>query len=373
VNEPKTSANGGADPGRLLGYLQAAGAVGAAVVGLTAYVYLLGGTVVWLRITAARLPSDNATVAFQDRVLLATGLKALFFELLLLAVITLVVWTAWRTARRLDIGTRADQRHLVSLVIRTLLASLVAGLTIIALLVRAFDVYSGKDAALILSAFVVFGCALGALELTGKLPSRTRKLLAEHPWAGDLKAVASVIATVVVVVVALVYMAVPLGLTVLVLLALLYLGGKVDLLPQADSMRDLIVAIVILAAALNAVIVPYLATPPVTFDRATVVTKDDREITGAFIGRSGEGVFLATCSPRNPVTSEEARVRVIPAEDVKTVVLGGFRYSFDVGRRPSLFALTRYFVDGEALHRDDDGFQLDVRGDREVCGEKALG
>jgi hypothetical protein len=356
-----------------LEYLQAGGAIGAGLVGLTAYVYLLGGIVAWLRITAARLSSDNATSAFQDRALLATGLKALLFELFLLGAISLVVWLAWRAARHIDSQARKDQAHLVQYVAFVLLASLVAGLTTAALLVEAFDVDVDDKAGAIILCFLGVGLLLGGLDLTERVPHWLYRERREHSWIGPALWVLRLFVTTLVTVTALIFMAVPLAITTLVLLALLHLGSRIDLLPQARGMRDLLPAVAILAAALNAVIIPYLATPPVTFDRATVLTQKDEEIVGAFIGRSNEGVYLATCNQQRPTVSKEARIKLIPAEEVKAVVLGGFPYSFDVGRRPSLLALTKYFVDGSPLSHDDDGFQLDLRGERHVCGIKGPG
>lgn len=358
------------DRSRWIEYLQAGGAIGAALLGLTAYVYLLGGIVAWLRITAARLPSDNATSAFQDRVLLATGLKALLFELVLLGAISLVVWLAWRAARHIDSQARKDQAHLVHYVAFVLLASLVAGLTTVALLVEVFDVDVADEAGAVILCFLGVGLILGGLDLTERVPQWLHREQLAHSWVGPALRVLRLLVTAVVIVTALIFMAVPLGITTLVLLALLHLGSRIDLLPKARGMRDLLPAVVILAAALNAVIIPYLATPPVTFDRVTVLTQKDDKIVGAFIGRSSEGVYLATCEQQRPTVSKEARIELIPAEEVKAVVLGGFRYSFDVGRRPSLFALTKYFVDNSPLRRDDDGFQLDLRGERHVCGIK---
>jgi hypothetical protein len=358
------------DRSRWIEFLQAGGAIGAALLGLTAYVYLLGGIVAWLRITAARLPSDNATSAFQDRVLLATGLKALLFELVLLAAISLVAWLTWRAARHIDSQARKDQAHLVHYVAFVLLASLVAGLTTVALLVEVFDVDVADEAGAVILCFLGVGLILGGLDLTERVPQWLHRERLTHSWIGPVLWVLRLLVTVVVVVTALILMAVPLGITTLVLLALLHLGSRIDLLPKARGMRDLLPAVVILAAALNAVIIPYLATPPVTFDRVTVLTQKDDKIVGAFIGRSSEGVYLATCEQQRPTVSKEARIELIPAEEVKTVVLGGFRYSFDVGRRPSLFALTKYFIDNSPLYRDDDGFQLDLRGERHVCGIK---
>jgi hypothetical protein len=62
----------------------------ASLVGLGAYLYLLGGLVWWLRFTAARLPADEAIGAIDGKRLLTTGLKAMLFELLVLGVLMLI-------------------------------------------------------------------------------------------------------------------------------------------------------------------------------------------------------------------------------------------------------------------------------------------
>jgi hypothetical protein len=352
-------------------YLQTGATIAAGLVGLTAYVYLLGGAVLWLRIYAARLPADNATVAFQDRVLLATGLKALFFELALLGAVGALVWVVWKAARRLDRNEEREQRQLVSSVILLLLRSLIFGLAGIALAVRLFDdLYAGEDAALVLLAIVMAGLALGAVSLAGKTPkpigSLDKGIRRSRP-APYLEA----LLTLAVIFIAFTYMAVALGLTVLVLLALLLLGRRATLLPQIESPKDLVAPVLVIALALNVIIVPYLATPPVTFDHVWVTTRDDEELDGAFLGRTGEGVFLATCKQRSPTRSKEARIQVIPVADVKHVVVGGFKYSFDVGNRPSLYGLIRHFATGDNLSDFDNGLQLDTRKAPDVCGEKA--
>ncbi|HET7507325.1 MAG TPA: hypothetical protein VFJ53_03110 [Solirubrobacterales bacterium] len=355
--------------------MQAGATVAAGIVGLTAYVYLLGGTIFWLRIYAARLPADNATVAFQDRALLAIGIKALLFELLLLGLAAFVVWGIWKGARHLDHQEERDQRQLISYVILVLLRALLAGLTLVSLLSpHGLDVYSGSGAGWVLLGFVLVAFAIAAVDLSGNTPARIEKLegkVLESEWFQLLR----FILALVVIVVALLCMAVALGITVLVLLTLLVLFHRYRRSPPPPgprSTRELLLPAAILAMALNLVIVPYLATPPVTFDHAAVTTSEG-EIEGAYLGRTGEGVFLATCRPRtgNPKRSYEGRIEVVPAEDVKHVVVGGFKYSFDVGNRPSLYALLEHFATGENMDRSDDGFQLDVRSPPNVCGKKS--
>ena len=96
-------------------------------------------------------------------------------------------------------------------------------------------------------------------------------------------------AALLVIFIAVAYMAVALGLTVLVLLALLvlfqrYRGQIRETEPEPRNLRELVLPALILATALNLVIVPYLATPPVTFDHAWVTTKGGGEVDGAYLG-----------------------------------------------------------------------------------------
>lgn len=355
--------------------VQTGATLAAGVVGLTAYVYLLGGTIFWLRIYAARLPADNATVAFQDRALLAAGIKVLLFELLLLGLAAGIVWGIWKGARHLDHQEERDQRELVSYVISVLLRSLIAGLTLISLLAAPFlDLYSGKGAGWVLLGFVLVGLAIAAMDLSGHMPPRVEKL-GEKAMEGDWFQLLRFLIALLVIAIAAAYMAIALGITVLVLLGLLVLFHRYRRSPPLSgprSARELLLPALTLAMALNLVIVPYLATPPVTFDHAWVTTKEDGPIDGAYLGRTGEGVFLATCQqrPSDPTRSYEGRIEVVPAEDVEHVIVGGFKYSFDVGNRPSLFALAKHFAMGVDLHHRDDGFLLDVRSAPHVCGIK---
>jgi hypothetical protein len=368
----------GTDEKQAAGWLplvQTGATLAAGVVGLTAYVYLLGGTIFWLRIYAARLPADNATVAFQDRALLAAGIKVLLFELLLLGLAGGVVWGIWKGARHLDHQEERDQRELVSYVILVLLRSLIAGLTLVSLLAApSVDLYSGKGAGWVLLGFVLVALAIASVDLSGRMPPKV-KWLGEAAMRSEWFQFLRFLVALAVVFVAVVYMAVALGTTVLVLLGLLVLFHRYRRSPPAPgprSARELVLPALTLAMALNLVIVPYLATPPVTFDHAWVTTTEDGPIDGAYLGRTGEGVFLATCKqrPNDPTRSYEGRIEVIPVEDVEHVVVGGFKYSFDVGNRPSLFALAKHFAMGVDLHSPDDGFLLDVRSAPHVCGIK---
>jgi len=362
-------------------YVQTAATIGAGIVGLTAYVYILGGTVMWLRLTAARLPADEVMDAFQDRQLLSAGMKALFFELLLLSVIALLVWAAWRVAfwleeqrkQRTSGAPERDRAPLDEYVLLVLLRSLVGAITLMALVVTVFEISSETSAVAWAVAVAVGGLLIGAADVNDRRPRGPQRLATlpeRRPVKGGLR-VLRVLFSLGVVYVALRYMAAPLGLTVLVLVVLVQFSNRVVDLTRVTTMRALIVPVLILAAALNVIIVSYLSTPPVTYERATVWTKGGEEITAAYVGRNESNLYLATCEPVTPTTSTKARMRVIPGGEVERIELGGFRYSFDFGKRPSLLGLLNYYTQAESIKREDDGFQLDLRQERDVCGVNA--
>jgi hypothetical protein len=362
-----------------IAYLQAGAALGAGVIGLTAYLYLLGGTVMWLRMTAARIPADDAMDAFQNRQLLSTGLKALFFEFLLFGAVALVVWATWRVAcwlerrrvRRVEESEGDPEsfrdKPLDEYVLLVLVRSVVLAVSAMAVLVSAFSALSEANAVLLVAGAIALGLVIGAVDIADRRPGWVTTAL-QRPWVRGALQVLRVVVSVGVVVVALAYMAAPLGLTVLVLLVLVQFSDRLMWLQKVPTMKHLIVPVLILAAALNVVIVTYLATPPVTFDRATVMTTGGDEIVGAYVGRSSDGVYLGTCRAIDPHTSREAHLVVIPAAEVKELTLGGFRYSFDFGKRPSILGLVNYYTQAASLSSEDDRFSLDLRQERDVCG-----
>ena len=363
-------------------YVQTAATIGAGIVGLTAYVYILGGTVLWLRLTAARLPADDVMDAFQDRQLLSAGMKALFFELALLTVVLLLVWGAWRVACWLEqrrqqraAGAPAQKRQepLDEYVLLVVLRSAVAAITVMALVATAFEVFSEDNAVWFSVVAAAAGMVVGAANVADRRPKSPERL-SELPENAAVRVVLQVMRALIslgVVYVALLYMAAPLGLTVLVLVVLLQFSTWVVKLTRVKKMKELIVPVLILAIALNVVIVSYLSTPPVTFERATVVTKDGTELVGAYVGRADGNLYLATCRPVTATVSTEARMHVIADGEIDQFVLGGFRYSFDFGKRPSLLGLFKYYAQATSIDRDDDGFQLDLRDERDVCGKNS--
>jgi hypothetical protein len=358
----------------------------AGLAGLGVYVYLLGGIVAWLRVVAARLPADNVTAAFEDRSLVTAGIKVLVFEALLLCFVSAaiagvleIVKRAERMARRPTTGTRrrfnrpaADDADDRLFVLTIVFRALLVGLLLAAL--------GGSTGALTptswLGIAVLLATLFAAAELTFRWTTGLFAPFAERPPSGRRFAAecAARLArwTLVAEAVGLAFwkLAAPLGSTVIVLLLLLVLTRYARAVRLRTSQRAFMAgAVVVVATALNMIIIPYLATPPVAFERATVTMAKGGTIQGAYLGRSSDGLYLATCEPTrtDPQRSELARVMVIADPEIKELTLGGPRYVFDVGHRPTLFGLGVHFLSGSNLSPGDDGVQLDPRERRDVC------
>jgi hypothetical protein len=371
------------------GHAQAAiGGLGA-LAGLSVYVYLLGGIVAWLRAVAARLPADNVTPAFENRHLVVLGIKVVALELVLLigvaAVILAVLAIVRGTERteRLRVGAAqplrrfnrptADDDEDLLFALTIVFRSLLLGLLIAALASTTGGPTEGEW----LGLAVIVAAALAAIELTLRwrttllVPVALRPPSAQRFLAECLSRLAVWTLLAEAVHLAVWELAAPLGATVLVLLALLVLTHYARTLRVWTGRRSFFHAGIVVAVmvALNLTIVPYLATPPVAYERASVKTTDGLRIEGAYLGRTSDGVYVGTCEQiwDEPTTSRQGRVQVVAPEEIEELTLGGPRYVFDVGRRPTLYALAGFFITGDSLHPADDGVSLDLRHRHPTC------
>lgn len=353
----------------------------AGVAGLGVYIYLLGGIVAWLRTVAARLPADNVTPAFEDRHLVALGLKVVALEVLLFAAVAAVIFVILavireteRTARHRG-GPAHLQRHFdrpagehdrdLPFALTIAFRALLLGLLLAAL----GRTVGGLSEAGWLAAAVVFAAVIAAIELTLRwrtsllVPIETRPPSGRRFLAECLTRLAVWLLIAETVALGVAELAAPLGTAVLVLLGLLVL------VHFAHSLRT-VTAVAIVVAALNLTVVAYLATPPVAYERATIETTAGITLEGAYLGRTSNGVYLGTCAPWHPgaQVSKQARVRIVAPAEIRRLTLGGSRYVFDVGTRPTLFELTRWFLTGKKEKGEDtDGVALDLRERRETC------
>ncbi len=360
-----------------------------AIAGLGVYVYLLGGIVAWLRAVAARLPADNITPAFEDRHLVVLGLKVVALELALLLLVAAGIFAVLRIVKGTERGERlrvgparprrrfnrptADDDEDLLFALTIVFRALLAGLLIAALASTANGPTEGQWLGLAL----VIAAALAAIELTVRWRTSLLVPIAMQPPSGRrfaaecLARLATWTLIVETVFLGIWKLAAPLGATALVLLALLVLTHYARTLRVWTGRRSFFHAGVVVGVmvALNLTIVPYLATPPVAYERATVVTTGHVRVEGAYLGRNGNGVYVGTCDQDldDPMTSEMGRVRVIDPEEIENLTLGGPRYAFDVGRRPTLVALAGFFLTGDSLHPSDDGVSLDLRHSHPTC------
>jgi hypothetical protein len=375
------------------GHAQAAIAALGAIAGLSVYIYVLGGTVAWLRAVAARLPADNVTPAFESHHLVALGFKVVALELLLLLVVAgaiLAVFGIVKEAERMERlrrGPGGSRRRFnrpadrvakkdddgpgdLGFTLTIVFRSLLIGLLVAALGSTTGALTQGKWLGLAL----VIAALLAAIELALRwrtdllAPIATRPPSTHRFVAECLSRLATWTLIAEAVYLGAWKLAAPLGITVLVLLGLLVLTHYAQAL-KLPTDRPTAFQVVVVMVALNLIIVPYLAEPPVAYERATVTTTDGNTHQGAYLGRTADGIYLGTCQPFAPGSdgSELARVQVIDAEEVQELTLGGPRYVFDVARRPTLLALIGHFITGDDLKAADDGVLLDLRHRRETC------
>jgi hypothetical protein len=352
--------------------------VATAILGLGAYVYVLGGIVVWLQAVGARLQADDVVAVVENRVLVSVGIRTLFVELGLAVVVAILIPAVGASATKLERYAVEEVNRagaFSDLALAVVLRAVLAGATVAALLAYRHGWDSGKrlgTAVVVLAVWVV-----------GELFLRTFTHWLK-PRAGDstrdkvlhaLSVLVQTVAIVAILVFAWRKTAAPLGALVTVLLVLLFL---VDHFPPSSGpprsrKRRRALAVAISVVALNVVIVAYMATPPVTYDRAEVAMSNGNTQVGAYLGHTSNGVYLAVCSPvaGHLDQSEKARIVVIPDEKVEGIELGGPVYGFDVGHRPTLLALTWHLISGANLNKSDDGVELDPRKERRVCGKTA--
>jgi hypothetical protein len=99
-------------------------------------------------------------------------------------------------------------------------------------------------------------------------------------------------------------------------------------------------------ATSTAVAAAWVATPPIDFPRAAISTSTHSSTTAGYVGRNGDGLFIATCSPATSASdngdghamrvSDGSVITFVKDDDVRGLSLGGDDYRFDVEPRPSV-------------------------------------
>ncbi|HSS41891.1 MAG TPA: hypothetical protein VLK37_04990 [Solirubrobacterales bacterium] len=373
--------------------VQAAIGIASSLLALGAYVYLLGGFVLWLKFTAARLPTDDAVGGLDGNRMLAVGMKALVFEVVLVAALLGLAFLAWESVRFLDVKSakrekrravkegagekvekaeekvaaaavldssekwEAWRKALQALIVAILVGSIASGLPA--------WFFAGDSPTWLGPAVGAGAAALWVFVL--------RDWIVEWARRNDKRRAAKTWLTVIAAILAVTVLAAPAGVGVLLLLLFLHLSHFLKELHKVTDPANLIPAVLIVAGGLSLVVAVYLATPPVSLDDAVVVMDGPghHAVHGGYVGRSGDGIYLAVClpDPSDPRQSATTRLRVVSAAKVRRIVLGGESgYVFDDGKDPSLFDIARYVVSREPLAETLETVALDVRERELTCG-----
>jgi len=317
---------------------------------MVVYVYVLGGLVVWARLTASRLYTDSAVNALGSKSLLAIGLKVVAFEIGVLALLSGLAWALWRrfSVRRespsegtegpLRVGWLIAQALLVAFVAACLL-TLLSQPPPLALVPAAAWIAAGLK-----------------YEDSGFFQ------IADNRWLSWGLGVS-------VTVCAVLFSAAAQGIAALILFVLVRNSGWFESCLRDKDKTRLIAPILTLLVAFSVIVLAFLSTPPVTFDRVAVAETDGSMVEGGYVARSGDGIFVATCKqyPDDPHRSKKPRLLVIPNESVEQVTFGGDRYAIDNGKRPSLLDLGVRLFSQDQIEEHLPGWRPSIRGSLEVC------
>lgn len=330
-------------PESIGGDLRSAAALAASLAGLVGYVYLFGGLVTWVRLTTARLPGSTLTALAQPRTLFVVGVEALLFVAAAFAVACLVCYLVgrigWR-ARRQDwhavvvhrgvARAMAAQAEAPDVPVRTAplgerAVRTLAGFNVLVLaallglaVARVVELIFPNWVAIVVF-FAVAALAVWRLATWGPL----------H-WRSHLAAIVLAVAVAF-------FAAAPIGVLVIASVGIALLGRRIARLERPRSAVAFLHSPLLwgLLAVYVLVGLAFSAQPPVSFTRAVLETRAGRQL-GGYLGRTDDGVYLATCTGLANATSRTERAVLVPADEVERTTLGGERYTFDSGERPSL-------------------------------------
>ncbi len=324
-------------------------AIATGVAGMVVYVYVLGGLVVWARLTASRLYTDSAVDALGSKSLLATGFEVVAFEICVLALLSGLAWFLWRrfsVDRKSSSERKKGPLRVGWLLVQGLLVAFVAACLLA-----------------ILSLPPILALAPAAVWVGAGLTFEGSDLfqIAGNRWLSWGLGLA-------VLVCAVLFSAAAPGISALILFALVRNHIWFDnCLEQGGT--HLIAPVLTLLTAFSVIVLAFLTTPPVTFDRVMVVEKDGSTVEGGYVARSGGGIFVATCKqfPGDPHRSKKPRLQVVPNDSVKRLTFGGDRYAIDNGKRSSLLDLGLRLFSQDPIEEHLPGWRPSVRGRLEVC------
>ena len=185
-------------------------------------------------------------------------------------------------------------------------------------------------------------------------------------------------------VVAIVFVPIQQGMLLLTGTAVIYTGAFVTW-PRSSRLRDFGSELVrssgvwLAIAAATAVALAWVATPPVEYPGATLrIEGRSAALSGAYIDRTADGVYLGLCTPKAPphsdgdegLRSTEAHIAFIAKDRVRRIDIGGEKYMFDPGGRPSLAQVFLAGLGGTSAARRPAPLHYTLRGGEAdlICG-----
>jgi hypothetical protein len=318
-------------------------------IGFLAYLYLAGAVIDRVRLSSARLPADLVPDAFDIQRLIGDGLRSTLLAAGVFAVLCLLAYFAsalrwaqngplWHDLLRrrqpgeYDGGTAP----LGEVAVRILAGFNTVAIASLAALVpaRVVDALFPEVAWVVALAWFL-GFLLIYLIMTHWAPAIWGRHLGGALW-------------VLVALLAL-FASAPLGVLVLASVFVATFGRVLARLERPTTIGALVrsplpwaVLVAVLMVALA-----YQAMPPESFPTAVLTTSSSKQ-RGAYLGRTGAGVYLASCATsQTEATSTDEHISFVPAGDVRALQFSSQPYRFDSGKHPSLLTLAFHAIGGE--------------------------
>lgn len=374
------------------GGLSRAMTLAAAAAGLVAYLYFLGGVVTWLRLSAAQLPGDAALAAVENTRLLSIGARVAAFEVALLLVVSGIValLASYANKRRRDYkkqhpeyapttdGSWNDLWTLGGMIAPALAALLIVlGLSAPERTARLVLLVAGGVLGVVVALTMVRREPPSTSWWRAKITGLGRWVRAEGWRTTAVQVIAAGLAVVNVAVALLIVPALQ-GVILLAATTVIFAGPflgwpEPDLKEEpSQNMGSVLIrssGVWVAIAVSTAIAVAWVATPPVTFSRADLDPVEGAVTTAAYVGRNGDRVFVATCSQGSQRDTDQSRIRVFKLDAFQQLTVGGARYRFDVGGRPSLAQIVEAAVTTESPLDRAPIFDHALRGRSEgLCG-----
>jgi hypothetical protein len=158
----------------------------------------------------------------------------------------------------------------------------------------------------------------------------------------------------------------PVGLLVLTPAALAAFGRRYGGRPLPSSPLGFLRSPLpwVLLTVCAAVALAWAASPPVGFSGTALETTGGPRV-GGWLGRTGSGVYLVSCTPLADGRSTAGRVEFVPAGSIESITAGDAQVAFDTGERQSLPTLLLHALGVEA--RTPAWARPDLKARRAAC------